>query len=1193
MDGDNIRILRRYNCMDPTYSPGASVGASRSYSLQVESDDNEEEHQAPTKLSRSALHTKKPSTLKRTKVNGADIIRRSPLEVLNNRYLRNVSSQFTNELVSYVNEDGYTRQVWHSVFVCPISGVGYPSGRLRGNSTSVQDVPGGKVGTNFYISRKDAQRAAAACALDAFGDDEPLFCECETQSDPEQIPIPSSDTAIEEASLSDKKGLTPHEYYMSEHNLTIFADNYVAESIWIKCSESKNFVTAWTSMFTCPLSGTQYPSGTVYNSDEIVAHNRGKEETRVFYTNKRSAELAASMFALDVILFQQKGILRPRHCIEDPSLFLQRPDSVVTYEHPRVDNKTGTTSDHDEVISATEAPESPDLLSKFLSLTNDDSIQDSSDSIQDSSDSIRSLDIVDETIDRIDLSFVNDEAEGDVSMLPNSLGMSPAHRLLAASFGTVGQAIQATADRKTFASPLRTIAKQPETIVLMAETWLANNSEALVNGNPHRVVLPRTESVKTLLLAKTVLASLADIVQATPLGTSTSIETVAKKILDELWKKRSALPDSDTYTYFLKCIDGSNPNIAAEKAEAIVEAMMSAAKHKSNSCLLPKPNQGTFNALIQITAQLGGISGRYPKHTDADFSPDRQSFLCVLSSCTYAPVLEHEFGGFDRPFVEECINQMTVLATENMDDSLIPDNIVYNAPLRWTGGPQLWAESRPYARYISWDNYEKLYEKRTFSDEQVNEDDRRVMQARAMESWLDAMDMVSASNKEISPNIETYEAVIQAWLRTATRYGLNRAQDLLRKLLKSYPDNVSLTPRLQSFHPVIAAQYHSHQDDSPTNILAWINECEFFSKDAEACLDSRLVEMKLIASVTLQTKLLKHEDDKKSCLLEFERQVKILELARDCSKSICAACRSFELNAGKVAFDDQPVDIRLFLKATRSWENVITLGVKVKEPELISEAVSEMISLFERFEGVTKASKRNNGFGKDGLSAQLGHFVANAQTFLGTLVRELAAHHSKSERQEIMLLIEKMTRAVGEFDEMEARYMTPDEKGRLPDVSQRTVLSRSRVLPDDHFSYQVEKESVISLSRFAFLWQVIKFLDTVSKDTNNISDTVRMCRLVKDVSTARRRATNMSESIDKILDRLARRASSLRREFDTTSNDKPNRVVNKDDVTHLPDVKESTGTAALERDTRTRKKGGWIRKRKPLRSKNLKMDGAM
>jgi hypothetical protein len=1263
--------------------------------------------------------------------------KQSPLETLKNHYQKkhkylgaSFKVNFQNSVISFVDDNARCFQVWHSVFTCPVSRTTFPCGKVIDSTTVLPQVPpGGTEGYFYYPKRKEAEQAAAARALDALGVSSPPLCVYD-DADPlipavldarpapalekkasvainEKSKAPSSSSATKRANSESStagKANVPHQedkelastssvaetkelcdpvvFYNREFQMHISNDNYESELV------QRAGVSGWTSVFTCPLSGTQYPSGTVATLEVLSIHG-DKDDTRILYRSKRDAELAAGMWAVDVVRYQTMGIRVPRHCQEDPAQifghgsptaeetvapFLSEgvkssstsakgiKDVKSSIDKSQSDKKMApapTSSKNKKLTSSTEQRKDhlsvsmgkvsvdphkesgkrpSGLLANFLSaidssaengmngaspfdkidsaddqrlggsdnavhpinessdkedgvvsvlpttfgasplyqiptgsssvispteliyvddeengvasnlpstfdaspaspteLTFLDDMEDGAPSTFAASPAGQLFEVSSEIIGRWDDTSSDDENDGVVAVIPSVIGVSPAHRLLAESFKDVKSAGLESGQLRHGAVP-----KRMDVVLHVAEAWLASNPpSADVSDSPHRLTLPKRDTGKRLFLANTILSALAKVAQATPIGTSTHIEAVAKKILDSLWKSKDSFPDADSYTCFLKCVGGANSVITLEIAEAIVDAMRRGAKHKTNAALLPKPNQGTLNCLIQITAQIGGESGRYPKHidSDVDFTPDRESFLSILSSCIYSPAMELEYGGFDRAFVEECIERMSQMAAQSGSDSLLPDTAVYNAPLRWTGGPVLWMESRPYARYVNWDNYEQLYAtKGKVLRKDLDENHHSVEQARAMEVWLQTMETVSATNSRVSPNVETYEAVIQAWLRTSSREGLDRAQELLRKLLNSYDENDSLRPRLQTFHPVIASLYHAKLVDSASKILSWIEEWEKLSVNSESDFDTRVVEMKLATLLQAQSNLLGGGSNSK--LPRDERRAEILTKANGCSEIVDATCQYLERLSALGRLESQPLDVEYFLKAVHAWENVAALGAEIKDPQLTSSAVSGMMHLFERFETAVRSCIRNtNGISlkEKELNAQLVHIVTASHVFFCRLVMQLGLLHETKDRSAIIPMLERMTRVVGECAEIEALCLYPEENSvhsNQPKIGmpKQFASSLARSQPDDLFEYHLQKDKMPNSSRFAFLWQVVKFLDEASTDdaAENLSDILRIIFLVKEICSSRQRSSKMIETTDKILRRLQRQVAVRR-----------------------------------------------------------------
>ena len=420
--------------------------------------------------------------------------------------------------------------------------------------------------------------------------------------------------------------------------------------------------------------------------------------------------------------------------------------------------------------------------------------------------------------------------------------------------------------------------------------------------------------------------------------------------------------------------------------------------------------------------------------------------------------------------------------------------------------------------------------------EHTLDDNICVKQARAMDSWLELMETESVSNKRIAPNIETYEAVIQGWLRTGTREGLDRAQALLQKLIVTSESDPSLKPRLQTFHPVLASLYHSNSEESAQTIIDWITEWENLSSASDEALDARLISMKLWAMLHKQNHLFHDRKNKESPLSNEVLIAEMKSIAAHCSEIVLDASAAVEQWAMQDIFDDQPLDPAYFTQAAKAWARVATMGLEQKDSKLTYEALSEMMHLLVGFENLIHAVKPPRGISFRStlpLNAQFEHLVSHAHQFFYQIIIQLTEHHDVNDRQEVLLLIEKMTRVLGEFEEVQFQNAQKQENGKT-DVSKRLVNLEQSVLPDDHFNYQLKKDNVVTFTRHAFLWKVVTFLDQASKDKNNINDVARLCHLVKEIGTSRQNASRLVETMDKFLYRLTvlstgdkRRESSL------------------------------------------------------------------
>ena len=414
-----------------------------------------------------------------------------------------------------------------------------------------------------------------------------------------------------------------------------------------------------------------------------------------------------------------------------------------------------------------------------------------------------------------------------------------------------------------------------------ALSWVHSVGHKKAESTLHGIELPQSISSSAVYIAKSYLASLADANLSSTgpntfvSGSPTAIEGTASKILNVLWdaKDDKVAPDTHVYNLYLFCLEGFDPVTKAMKAESIVQRMKNQARLRGH--VPPPPNVATYNALLHIWAQVGGASGRYSK-LDESFEPNRDSFLAILSSSSYAEneqatkqqqqpqakstkrqrkqITTTTSGDtetnsssnsgssssssnvFDLEFAKQVLERMKTLYQETGNESFQPDTQIFNAPMPWSGG-LIWNETRPNTRRIPWDDHRALY-KNGFrqpptetSDSETQEEttstsdaddetkpespDALVRNAERLEEWIQYMD-----EYEAKPNIETFEALIQAWVRTGTRQGLEKAEAVIEERI--LPSSVPL--RIQTLHPILAAWLHVRDEQSPSKLLKWI-EC--------------------------------------------------------------------------------------------------------------------------------------------------------------------------------------------------------------------------------------------------------------------------------------------------------------------------------------------------------------------------------
>lgn len=886
-----------------------------------------------------------------------------------------------------------------------------------------------------------------------------------------------------------------HNYYSDQLGVnTALSKRMVAES---KSFDGKVW---WTVDFQCPLSPEEtYPSG-VHRGTISLGHCIDPDTGRVYYARKQAACHAAAARAMDVIQFQKLGVTEPRLCEEDPSAWKKSTDVQIAY------------------TSASEVRPMEELrdLGESLSESHyEDPIRGTTSLARSGDEETNHIPNYSADATWVDSEEIEDKHELVIRHLPRS-GGSPPIALNDATLDSI--------TRKASGCPRPTSFEEDVSLaVRAAEHWIASN-RALQGGwakkDLHRVFMPRRDSSSLLHAGKSVLSSLAKANQSKPFSDSTfGVKRVAYRVMDILQNTKYAHPDVGAFNSLLLCLEGPTPKAVALKAESLVNRMSGLKQRKL--AVVPKPDINTINILIQLWAQVGGVSGRYA-NTDDSFQPNRWSFLAILSSSAYRPTIQGEQDVFDVEFARLCIERMKELYVEHPDDpTLKPDTQVYNTPLRWSGG------SRPYVRRIEWDAYEEMFSN---GFQLLDEESPLLSNARAMASWIEGMKMEA----DTKPNIESYEALIQGWVRTGTRAGLLRAEAIAEELLNDFED-VQNQPRLQTFHPIIAAWLYSKDSESLCKVQGWVDRLfDFGKKNPAVRPDGRMIDALIASRIARQEELLSLRDNGEVSGILAEE---IEDLARRCLASLKQYCGQFEQAQRK-----REVTVFLppavFVNTLKAWRNVAFLSHKDDRVASFA-AVEKMLHVIELLEfscQTAMRSEHNRGTGISttrGLSDQIRLLVANSHhlyfIFASTL-REIDSTSRESDVKEsysfngALIPLESMLRRSVELFEIERHHMMLIEQQKnISEKSTRITQKPDALTYEDCFDYGSLCRLETAPSREAFIWQLVQFLGNYQISETNAANLIRLSHTLKEVSLA----INVSQKLHASVEAQALVATSI------------------------------------------------------------------
>eukprot|EP00559_Dactyliosolen_fragilissimus_P004056 CAMPEP_0184860528 /NCGR_PEP_ID=MMETSP0580-20130426/5403_1 /TAXON_ID=1118495 /ORGANISM="Dactyliosolen fragilissimus" /LENGTH=585 /DNA_ID=CAMNT_0027357667 /DNA_START=757 /DNA_END=2514 /DNA_ORIENTATION=- len=315
---------------------------------------------------------------------------------------------------------------------------------------------------------------------------------------------------------------------------------------------------------------------------------------------------------------------------------------------------------------------------------------------------------------------------------------------------------------------------------------------------------------------------------------------------------------------------------------------------------------------------------------------NKKTFILALSSlCS----LDEESNGcnendkkstFCADSATKLVRDMKECSERYKDEDLQPDTEVYNAPLPWSGGVY---RITPTLSTNSWDDYAFIFHK---GFRPLDANNLLVKSAINMENWVYKMESaaMNKSNICLHPNIETYESIIQAWVRTGTVEGMERAESWAMRAVDAGSSCVGISPRLQTFHPIFAGWSCSGMDMGATRVTNLLNELERLSTSNHHLKPDGRIYASIIMTLKNNNKFLsslkvsnKNDEDERISMFQTinkksYRDFDSLEIARhssECLKNIYNITKDAILN------EKSPlhfVDGKMFLDSVDTWKNV-------------------------------------------------------------------------------------------------------------------------------------------------------------------------------------------------------------------------------------------------------------------------------
>eukprot|EP00977_Amphora_coffeiformis_P005040 scaffold1067_cov150-Amphora_coffeaeformis.AAC.3 len=906
----------------------------------------------------------------------------------------------------------------------------------------------------------------------------------------------------------------------------------------------------FTSIYKCRLTGHTFPAGRLRGYEYKV-----DSDGSALYPRKRLAEQAAAARALDWFRWDEYDQLEPRLCKDDPLAALSALEAKVEdnkfesehfSEEKDIDQEESESDSDSDIDSGTEYHESKESSGTHVTEKVFGHVIDPADGEKDEEDDEEEeYQLMESFEDEEDEPFEEaptptvEAVEEYVTVDPVTRQQNtPAQTLLQSlAKGSFGNPQQPSFGVRVVPEPIQEVKRTTEWV----KEWVKRERQLRKGESIHtkykddpnaqRLILKEQSGDALLARAKSVLACLAQALDEVPLGQHIiGTQKAAFSVLELLEETKDAKPDADLYTLYLKCLDGPDGHVVADKADIVVQSMREG--KNSRGYIPPPPNANTYNALIQLLAVPGQV--RYEKVLGY-FTPTVDTYWTLLITEAYKRNLSEGDPIFDAAFCLECINNV-----KDLSDTIVDDVELLNAPLRWSGG------SKHFCRRIPWPDYARFL-KDGDGFKKYNEEHPSVQRAREIQEWVESNPYLPG----VHPNIESYEAVIEGWLRTTTRKGLRHAEDILNKLLQK-PTDSPCYPRLQTFHPVLMNWLHSGDPEEGQKIKEWTDRIF-----AEAKKSNRIVPDVRIYEVAIHARLsmLKKSDEGGKQLTADE----CMSLATECSDLLNQFC---ETALESYSDSEGPIFTSLwrpFVFTMNVWQicarsiNEKSVGNNTFLPMMILTQLNRTRAEFENVAStIVEYDTTQQDSGR--LSEGVYDIVENSHriyymyaSVLESLASEKFWHGlPQSTFASILVDLEGCVRKMGEFNELDGLHHAANETFESP------LIQRVHA---DHFDYGFDAmyPKEVAIRRAAFPWGVTRLLNTLLDNCRDgplpTGDVVRLCQLLNDVSRAWRFKTDsFSETVAALRHKALHQSSSpprpdssaKRHVGSTTGNDRKN-----------------------------------------------------
>ncbi|KAL3799537.1 hypothetical protein HJC23_008664 [Cyclotella cryptica] len=632
----------------------------------------------------------------------------------------------------------------------------------------------------------------------------------------------------------------------------------VYEKVFCECSNDKWY----TSTVTDPLTGEEFHSGSIGREINITKKKGNLLGTplhlakvkvsdgRVYYQNENLAAHAAAARAIDCFIFRNKFGVNAVYqmCLEDPYASDSEGDAKhVDYDALPIQRSHFMTSGYS---GEDERASKGDHIVHFEDSGSDD----------------------DETDEK-----------------PQFLADNSRHVIRGSTLSTMGRIAEIWTEEQMKES-LHTVDRCELTQYLgeqdPAETKLNN----VLAWYRRAYKSPQTHDDATALssLCKRVLSNLCECNTGNKLADSVGVNI--QQEAQHIWEKLNSLQlrfgddasfiDTSTCNAYIGCLDLYDPT-SPTSAEALLHCMRDGNKNDDLHISLPRPNVDTYNAVLSLWSKANsleretGVNRVYSLLQNSSLCPNMDTFKILMTTRSK----EHD-NRFSLKKAKTCLAEMQEVSKRSGNQNLRPNLDVYNAALK---KPIIGV---PHSHYKpSW-----LDGGKAFADGFRDAENLRG-EGLEMEEWFALME-----KHGVKANIDSYEAIIETWVNTGTLDGLLRAENWAKRVLMLAADrsNEDLTPRHETFHPIIASWTLCGNELSPRRVTEWLNQLTalstampYLSPDINT-LASKIIAWRRFQARTILTTI---EEKTNNTSFANERDLSsevdnAFQLARNCCNSL-------------------------------------------------------------------------------------------------------------------------------------------------------------------------------------------------------------------------------------------------------------------------------------------------------------------